>query len=675
MTHLLEVRNLEVQLKQDRHTVQAVNDVSYYIDEGEIVSIVGESGCGKSITQLSTIQLLPPTGKIVKGEVFFQGVDILKFKANSKEIQEIRGRKISFVFQEPMTSLNPVFTVGNQIIESLTLHRKIKGAAAREQAIELLKLVGIPDASNRIDNYPHQFSGGMRQRIMIAMALSGNPNLLIADEATTALDVTIQAQIMEILKKVVSQFNTSLLIVTHNLGLVARYSQRVYVMYAGRVVESGTTEDIFSDPRHPYTAGLLKAAPRLDKPKKDKLFSIIGQPPNLLRKVHTCVFLPRCPDKAEQCLKAQSPRLKHIEGLHYVACHAPVRNSKYIINMSDRLKEESKEFCSAKNIKSENILKVNNLKMWFPVTKGIFQHKVAELKAVDDVNFEIKEGETLGLVGESGCGKTTIARCILRLYRPTSGQIIFAGHDIARLSQDKLRFLRRKVQIIFQDPYSSLNPRHSAESIIGEPLKVNRLVKNNKEYQKRINELMLMVGLEPDMKGRYAHEFSGGQRQRIGIARALASEPSLLVCDEPISALDVSIQAQIINLLEDLQIKLGLTYLFIAHDLSVVRHISDRIAVMYLGRIIEITDWKSLYENPLHPYTQALLSAVPIPDPFTEKKRERILLKGEVPSLFNQPTGCPFQPRCPEAKERCSTERPFLQEIYPNHQVACFERF
>jgi peptide/nickel transport system ATP-binding protein len=678
MAHLLEVKDLKTQFKIDNQTVSAVDGVSYHIDEGEIVSIVGESGSGKSVTQFSVLQLIPaPPGKIVGGEVLFEGENLLQHDSESEKMRSIRGGKIGVIFQEPMTSLNPALTVGRQIMEVLALHLKMNKAQARERAIELLRLVGIPDAGERIDHYPHQFSGGMRQRVMIAMAMACNPKLLIADEATTALDVTTQAQLLEMLRDVVKRTNTSLVFITHNLGIVARYAQRIYVMYAGRVVESGTTKDIFSNPRHPYTIGLLKAIPRLDDPKDRKLIPIDGLPPNLTNKPKTCAFLPRCPFKTAKCETEPQPELQLVDGIHYAACYhqEQAAASRIIVNEAEdaahaRVRVASEE--KAASASSEPVLEVKNLKMYFPVKKGLFQRKVAELGAVDDVSFTVRKGECLGLVGESGCGKTTVARSILRLYRPTSGQIIFQGRDIAQLPKREIHPLRRNMTMIFQDPYSSLNPRQTAGSIVGEPLIVHGLVKNEREYRERVDQLFEMVGLDPSLKNRVPHEFSGGQRQRIGIARALASEPSFIVCDEPISALDVSIQAQIINLLEELQEKLGLTYLFIAHDLSVVRHISDRVAVMYLGRIVEIGDWKSLYENPKHPYTKALLSAVPIPDPFVEEQREHIVMKGEVPSIINRPTGCSFHPRCPFATQKCREEVPPLVQSGKEHSVACF---
>jgi peptide/nickel transport system ATP-binding protein len=678
MGHLLEVRNLQTHFTMDGNTVKAVDGVSYYIDEGEIVAIVGESGSGKSVTQYSGLQLIPsPPGKIVGGEVLFGGIDILKFHTKSEQLRDVRGGKIGVIFQEPMTSLNPVLTVGDQIAESVMLHLKLNKAEARSRAVDLIRKVGIPDAEHRVDYYPHQFSGGMRQRIMIAMALSCDPQILIADEATTALDVTTQAQLLELLRDIVKQTNTALVLVTHNLGIVARYADRIYVMYAGSIVESGTTKDIFGNPSHPYTVGLMRAVPRLDDPKDRKLIPIDGLPPNLANKPQTCPFMPRCSHRTAACASSPAPELMNVKGEHYAACYVDIseykdddvrvaRQVNAAHNGAEMLEPQQRD-------NGETLLEVNNLKMYFTVTKGILKRKIGDIKAVDDVSFVIRKGETLGLVGESGCGKTTVARSILRMYDPTDGKILFDGKDIAKMSRSELRPIRRNMPLIFQDPYSSLDPRQSAQNIVGEPLKIHKMMKNEREYQERVEELFRLVGLDPSLKNRVPHEFSGGQRQRLGIARALASNPSFIVCDEAISALDVSIQAQIINLLEELQVKLNLTYLFIAHDLSVVRHISDRVAVMYLGRIVEIADWRTLYENPLHPYTQALLAAVPIPDPFIEEQRERILITGEVSSLMNMPQGCSFSNRCPMATKECRETDPSLRNVADGHGVACLK--
>jgi peptide/nickel transport system ATP-binding protein len=678
MSHLLEVRNLRTEFHMEGQTVKAVDGVSFYIDEGEIVAVVGESGSGKSVTQYSGIQLIPqPPGKIVSGEVLFEGVDLLKLGPKSKELNEVRGGKIGVIFQEPMTSLNPVLTVGDQIMETLRIHLKMSKADARKRAIELIRMVGIPDAEHRVDDYPHQFSGGMRQRIMIAMAMACNPKLLIADEATTALDVTTQAQILELLRDIVKKTKTSMVLVTHNLGIVARYADRIYVMYAGEIVESGTCRQIFNNPRHPYTIGLMKAIPRLDDPKDRKLIPIEGLPPNLAYKPETCPFLNRCAFRTETCAANPAPKLREVEEHHFAACHVDVtltsgRIALSAVQASESGETEKKPAWESKE-QNEVLLEVRNLKTYFPVTKGLLKRKVADIKAVDDVSFRIHRGETLGLVGESGCGKTTVARTILRIYDATDGQILFDGIDIASMSRSKLRPMRKHMSLIFQDPYGSLDPRQRAGNIVGEPLRIHKLCKTKEEYDQRVDELFRLVGLDPSLKDRVPHEFSGGQRQRIGIARALASNPKFIVCDEAISALDVSIQAQIINLLEDLQRQLGLTYLFIAHDLSVVRHIADRIAVMYLGRIVEIADWKTLYEQPLHPYTQALLSAVPIPDPDVEAERERIIISGDVPSLLNRPPGCAFSNRCPMATKECREMVPPLVDKGNGHGVACIK--
>ncbi len=680
MDHLLEVKDLRTEFKLDSGIVQAVDGVSYYIDSGEILGLVGESGCGKSVSQLSVLQLIAmPPGRIVGGQALFEGVDLLQLAPESDGMRAVRGGKIGMIFQEPMTSLNPVLTIGQQIRESLMLHLKLDKGAAQARAIELLRRVGIPDAGERIEHYPHQFSGGMRQRAMIAMAMSCSPKVLIADEPTTAVDVTTQAQLLELLKETVQQFHTSLLIVTHNLGVVARYAQRIYVMYAGRIVESGSAKAIFTETCHPYTVGLLKSVPRLDLPKGRHLVPIEGLPPSLINRPSQCAFLPRCSRHVERCYQEPWPSLRSLGEGHEVACYVDIRDKplEIVVQPSRHVpsvEETSRSFeqGGGKRLQAETLVKVENLKMYFPVTTGVLRRKVADIKAVDGVSFHLERGETLGLVGESGCGKTTTGRCVLRLYEPTEGEIRFEGRAIGHLPKRQVRPYRQKMQLIFQDPYSSLDPRQSAGDIVGEPLKVHHLVKSRGEYRDRVAELFQMVGLNPSLGDRVPHEFSGGQRQRIGIARALACNPTFIVCDEPISALDVSIQAQIINLLEDLRHRLHLTYLFIAHDLSVVRHLSDRVAVMYLGHIVETCHCSAMYDNPLHPYTRALLSAVPVPDPLVEEKRgQLILLRGEVPSLLNPPSGCPFHPRCPMAIRECSQMIPPLREMGADHQVAC----
>ncbi len=539
--------------------------------------------------------------------------------------------------------------------------------------MELLKKVGIPDPESRLNAYPHQFSGGMRQRIVIAMALSCNPKLLIADEATTALDVTTQAQILDLMQDIVKESNTAMVLVTHNLSIVARYAQRVYVMYAGEIVEHGTTEEIFKNPHHPYTIGLMNAVPGLNDQKDRKLIPITGFVTNLVNRKDECAFMNRCPYATKECASGATPRLKAVPGEddHFAACHRTITKETKVEKIFDVADRTYTAKAYDKMTEADKILKVEDLKVYFPVYKGLMRRKIADVKAVDGITFDIYKGETFGLVGESGCGKSTVARTILRLNDSTGGKITFNGVDITHLDDVKMREHRRNMSMIFQDPYGSLDPRQRAGDIVKEPMKNFRIGLSEAEMDKRVDELFALVGLDPAYRERVPHEFSGGQRQRLVIARAISTNPSFIVCDEAISALDVSIQAQVINLLEELQQKLGLTYLFIAHDLSVVRHISDRVAVMYLGQMVEFADWDSLYSNPLHPYTRSLLEAVPVPDPFTEKTRERQIVQGEVPSPMQRPAGCAFSTRCPYATDRCRTQMPLLKDQGDGHKVAC----
>lgn len=550
METILKVKDLQISFLTNDNEFEAVRGVSFEVRKGETLGIVGESGSGKSVTARSIMRLLPSPPSFMKnGSIEFLG-ESLETKTE-KEMESIRGRDISMIFQDPMTSLNPTIRIGPQIAESLIKHQQLSKKEAKNQAVEILKLVGIKNSEERYNQYPHEFSGGMRQRVMIAIALACKPTLLIADEPTTALDVTIQAQILNLMKDMQQRFGTSIILITHDLGVVAGMCDRVAVMKNGEIVETGTTEKIFENPQHDYTKKLLNALPRLDERKKPK-----------------------------------RPPLRSI-GLE---------NGK-------------------------PLLEVKSLKQHFQLGKGNV------LKAVDDISFFIKPGETLGLVGESGSGKSTTGRSILRLHEPTDGDVLYQGIAINRLSKSELKTMRRHMQIIFQDPYSSLNPRLKVLDIIGQALDIHRLSKNAEERKQRVEELLKMVGLDSSHAMRYPHEFSGGQRQRIGIARALAVEPDFIVCDEPLSALDVSIQAQIVELLEDLQHRLGLTYLFIAHDLSMVKHISDRVAVMYAGKIVELAESEELYSNPQHPYTKSLLAAIPIPDPKVEAKKKRKLLE------------------------------------------------
>ena len=553
-TPFLQVQDLHVSFQSKEMSVQAVKGVSFEIKAGETLGLVGESGSGKSVTALSLINLIPqPPGKITKGEILLKGQDILKY--SEKEIRKVRGNIISMIFQEPMTSLNPVFTVGYQISEALILHQNMNKKEAREKSIDLMDQVGILQPSKRVDSYPHQMSGGQRQRVMIAMAIACQPDLLIADEPTTALDVTIQRQILELLQKLQEDLKMSMLFISHDLGIIAEIAKRVLVMYQGCIVESNETLAIFKEPKHPYTKGLIACRPTLD------------------------VKTSRLPVVSD-FLEGRENSLK--------------------------LKEKSPPKTDAKPL-----VKVKNLKKHFSLERTFFGKTKSWIKAADDISLEIPRGTTLGLVGESGCGKTTLGRALLRLIEPTAGQVFYNETDITALSPKDLKSMRRKMQIIFQDPYASLNPRMTIGSSIMEPLIIHSLYKNKQERKERVQELMEQVGLDKNMMNRYPHEFSGGQRQRICIARAIAVQPEFIICDESVSSLDVSIQAQVLNLLKDLQEQLHLTYIFISHDLTVVKFISDQIAVMHKGKIVEINTPDEIYKNPQNPYTKQLIEAIP----------------------------------------------------------------
>jgi peptide/nickel transport system ATP-binding protein len=658
---LLEIAGLSVTFSTVQGTLQAVDGLSYSVYPGEMVAVVGESGSGKSVSALAVMRLLPPLTARTTGSVRFHGRELLAL--SEEEMRRIRGREIAMIFQEPMTSLNPVLTIGLQITEPLSVHLNLDPAAARARAVELLTLVGITDPQSRLGQYPHQLSGGMRQRVMIAIGLACSPKLLIADEPTTALDVTIQAQILELMKDLSRRLGIAVVIITHNLGIVARYADRVNVMYAARLIESGSAERVFARPLHPYARGLLTAVPRLDRGRSAKLATIDGAPPNLLAPPEGCRFRPRCAFAIAQC--DSEPALAELEPGHAAACHRALQVEA--VDTSPTALGSAGKHSVAGN--GQPIVQVNEAKKYFPVRTGLLR-RTKFVRAVDDVSIDIKRGETLGLVGESGCGKSTLGRLVLRLDDPTGGAVLFEGVDLAGLERDALVGVRKKMQVIFQDPYSSLNPRMTVGQIIGEPIRVHRILPR-KEIADRVAELLQVVGLFPYMALRYPHELSGGQRQRVGIARALAVEPRVIVCDEAVSALDVSIQGQVINLLEELQQRLGLTYLFIAHDLAVVRHISSKVAVMYLGRIVEYAPAEALFSDPKHPYTRALLAAAPVPDPVIERTRPRTIIKGELPSPLNPPRGCVFHPRCPMASQECREGVPATRKVAESHLVAC----
>jgi peptide/nickel transport system ATP-binding protein len=656
---LLSVEDLVVEFHTARGVVRAVDGVSWSVAPGETLALVGESGCGKSVSALAVMQLLAkPAGRIAAGRVMFQGQNLLAL--SEAEMRERRGRDIAMIFQEPMTSLNPVLTIGMQLAEPLKIHLGMTEDQSRARSIELLGLVGIADAERRLAQYPHHFSGGMRQRVMIAIGLACNPRLIIADEPTTALDVTIQAQILELMKDLTRRLGITLVLITHNLGVVARYADRVAVMYAGRMAEQGSAARVFGAPRHPYTVGLLRSVPRLDRARGGMLETIEGAPPNMLHPPKGCRFAPRCRWRQEIC--ATDPKLTEVIPGQFSACH-------FAQEMPPAPQPPSNHALAPLN-EGATLLEVRSLTKHFPVRLRGFFGGTATVRAAQDVSFRISRGETLGLVGESGCGKTTVGRVVLQLERATGGQIIFDGEDLATVSARRMKELRTRIQVIFQDPYSSLNPRMTVGGTISEPLR-KRLGFTQAAAQARVEELLDQVGLLREMAERYPHQLSGGQRQRVGIARALAMEPDFIVCDEPVSALDVSIQGQIVNLLAELQGRLGIAYLFIAHDLAVVRHLSHRIVVMYLGRVMEAADRDTLYADPLHPYTQALLDAAPIPDPEVERLRAPRALRGELPSPLTPPQGCVFHTRCPLADAQCRSVVPPLREIRPGHLAAC----
>ena len=652
---LLSVRNLNVQFRANDRLLHIVRNVSYDVHAGELVALVGESGCGKSVSSLAVMRLLSdPATTRFSGEVRLNGRDYLGLP--EEQVRRLRGRDIAMVFQEPMTSLNPLMTIGRQIMEPMLEHLKIDHAAARQRAIDLLKRVGVTDPERRMDQYPHEFSGGMRQRVVIAIALSCNPKVIIADEPTTALDVTIQAQILDLLQSLVKETGVGLVLITHNLALVARYADRVNVMYGGRIVESGTVQEVLRSPKHRYTAGLLLAVPRLDQPRQARLHTIPGQPPSPARFPAGCAFSPRCGAATSAC--GSVPADTMIAGGQRYACFHPVTD----MPAQDSLPCESEP--DAERGIGNVLLQVRGLTRHFHLKRG------AVVRAAEDVSLDIPEGGTLGLVGESGCGKTTVVRTLLRLQDASSGRAEFDGKDILTAGRRDLLAIRRQIQVVYQDPSTSLNPRHRIASILAEPLLVHGLCRDKRAARGRVEELLDLVGLPVEMADRYPHQMSGGQRQRVGIARALGMNPRLIVCDEPVSALDVSIQAQIMNLLADLQAKLGLSYLFVAHDLAVVRHISDVVAVMYLGRAVETATRAELFSRPRHPYTKALLAAVPS---FAAEagQRSESKISGELPSPVNPPSGCVFRTRCPMAIDDCKKVVPPPVAFSETHRVAC----
>ncbi|NOU86158.1 dipeptide ABC transporter ATP-binding protein [Paenibacillus sp. LMG 31460] len=675
MKQLLEIENLSVQFTTNKGSFTAIQDVTLKIGAGETVCLVGESGSGKSVTSKSVMRLIDyENGVISSGQIVLDGDDLTTL--SQKELRALRGKKMAMVFQEPMAAFDPVFTIGSQITEVIIQHKQGNREQAWERAVHLLKRVGIPEPEIRMNQYPGELSGGMLQRAMIAMALSCNPQLLIADEPTTALDVTIQAQILHLLQELKEEFNMSILLITHDMGIAAEMADRIIVMYAGQIVEQATVQQLFTKPHHPYTRGLLRSITTMDSDRTNRLFSIEGTIPHLSDLPTGCRFHPRCPFATDRC-KKDSPPLQSVNG-RLAACwysedlvkledwqqHAAPTDKAERAGKNERTIPELGEQGSAK----EKLFEVKGLSKFYPIGKGTFNRSKAYIRAVDDVSFSIKKGETFGLVGESGSGKSTLGRVLLQLERATEGKVLFEGKELSELSAKGLQGVRRDMQVIFQDPYGSVNPRWKVGDIIGEPFDVHESF-SKVEKRAKVEELLELVGLNRSMYDRFPHEFSGGQRQRIGIARAIALHPQFILADEAVSALDVSVQAQIVNLMQDLQKKLGLTYLFIAHGLNIVRHLSDRIGVMYLGKLVEIAPSEELFLHPSHHYTKGLLSSIPSPDP--SRKREWFAIEGEIPSPANPPSGCRFHTRCPAAKARCREEQPELLQLREGHWTAC----
>ncbi|MGE0371964.1 MAG: dipeptide ABC transporter ATP-binding protein [Gammaproteobacteria bacterium] len=663
---LLEVEGLCTHFETRGGAVRAVDDVSFRIRRGETFTLLGESGCGKSMTALSIMRLVPaPAGRIAAGRVLLGGEDLLRLPEAA--MRRVRGKRIAMIFQEPMTSLNPVMTVGEQIAETIRRHRGLKGGAVTRLVLELLDAVGIADPAQRQGEYPHQLSGGMKQRVMIAIALAGEPDLLIADEPTTALDVTIQAQVLALLRRLQRERGMAILLITHDLGVVSEMADRVAVMYAGQIVEQSARAQFFADPRHPYSRKLFESLPKIEK-RAQPLAVIPGAVPSLARAFTACRFADRCEFAWQTCREVE-PRWIRVSDQQSARCHlldsevapAPARAAAPVVRVADRQRFVDQ---------SAPLLEVNNLKVHFPIQRGLFKRTVGHVYAVDDVSFTIGRGRTFALVGESGCGKTTIGKSILQLIRPTAGGVRFEGEELTELGGERLRRRRSDFQIIFQDPFSSMNPRMLVGDVIEEGMRALDLEPDAARRKARVETLLDQVGLPRDAVRRYPHEFSGGQRQRICIARALAVNPRLLVCDEPTSALDISVQAQILNLLQRLQDEMGLSYLFITHNLSVVAYLADEVAVMYLGRIVEHGTVDDVLNAPKHPYTQALLSAIPVIDQGT--RREVIRLEGDLPSPARPPSGCHFHVRCPHATAQCRAEYPAVTRLGSTHTVRCF---
>jgi peptide/nickel transport system ATP-binding protein len=673
---VLEVDNLSTHIQLSKSLVQAVGNVSLRIEEGETLGLVGESGSGKSMTGLSILGLLPPGGKIVSGSVRIAGQELVGMP--EPQLRKYRGNEVAMIFQDPLTSLDPTKTIGYQVAEPVRLHKGASRKEALNRAAEVLALVGLPRPHERLNDYPHQLSGGMRQRVMIAMALSCEPKLLIADEPTTALDVTIQAQILSLLDDLKSRLGMAMLLITHDMGVIGGHADRVNVMYAGRIVETADTVALFRRMRHPYTRALLASIPRLNQDSGQRLLAISGMPPDLSSLPPGCRFAARCSQATDKC-QTEEPALAGLTPGHAYACWHPVDGpltasapgplAAEPLTATPRPAADATAAADA-GPAGLPLLEVRDVVKEYPVTHGIMQRRVGAVHAVSGVSFSVTAGETFGLVGESGCGKTTLGKLIVALERPTAGEVRLRGKSFSDLGGSELRQHRRDLQLMFQDPYSSLDPRMRVGSIIREPLEIQR-VGTGRDQARRVRELLEEVGLPGSAVDRYPHEFSGGQRQRIGLARALTLNPRVIVADEPVSALDVSIRAQVLNLMKRLQADHGLTYVVISHDLAVIRYLADRIGVMYLGKLVEVGEADDIYQRPAHPYTAGLLAAIPEPEPAAPGGARATAVTGELPSAISPPSGCRFRTRCPFARDVCSHEEPQSRSFGPGHIAAC----